>query len=687
MKHNFNYYKLNNDIIVLENHICKDGVLTLLFNGFGLFDDVRNDTIGVNHMLEHIYASHDNQLYDTNAYTNYHNMGFTISKKSTSSNQDISEEKNMIELIKLLSDKFANTSHINNTNFDNLSKELENEYYFRTNFDRFNTIFKSNTSNDLYLGGRIKTFQNKNLLKILTERHKNMLYSDNISFIINSKVTPNMINALNKYFGKLDSLNLNKTIKNGRKLDANFIYSNNDYLNISFSLPYNINSYISSFYFNNYITNTLGNTNLIYDLNTDGYNFIYTIYNFYSYDQMYQLLRLLNNRSYFTNLSRYNIENYYSLFQHDNNYFNKTYEIALPLFRYNIDLLYDFYSSKINIYPYVKSTIPYFYSLNDLYVMGYDNIFMMNKTDVNNIKYSKHHIEIDFDDDKTGSSIISSVNSNTNINVNNNISHLLYFYIKNKKMHNKIINADPNLETTNSIIKNKNITIKYNYNMKNYLLHQVFRLFMNLKKGKVFNSITMLMNNDSSFTRFISLLNVEYNFIDIKNILAKNELLFTMNLISNYVLYNDVFLPQEVLDYIKTNTQSISLNGYEIDVNVTNKKDIQNIVNKIELEPKGYDLKTELKVIKNKTININTKYNFFIFITTANLDYTSVLWTMKKLGLIYTMVFNKVDNYVLIRAPSIDPTESVKYLKTLCKNHIKCSVISTKSDIQKIDLD
>jgi hypothetical protein len=52
-------------------------------------------------MFEHIFASHNNYKYDTNAYTNYHNMGFTIKIKDSNVNKN-----NTLDLIKTMSKDF-----------------------------------------------------------------------------------------------------------------------------------------------------------------------------------------------------------------------------------------------------------------------------------------------------------------------------------------------------------------------------------------------------------------------------------------------------------------------------------------------------------------------------------------------------------------------------------------------------
>lgn len=663
MKHKFNYFKLNNGIIVLENHILKDGTLNILFNGFGILDDARNNTIGINHMIEHIYATYDHNIYDSNAYTSYHNMGFSICKK---------EKQNMIELIKLVTNNFSSMDNINKTNFDNLSKELENEYYFRSTFDRFNMVFKSNPSNDFYLGGRIISFKDRDLTKLLHDRYNEMMYADNLGFIINAPITQDMIKELNRYFGKLPSKYNNKTIVNGSTLSANYIYSNTDYLYLTFNLPYSIDSYLSSFYFNNYITKTLGDPNLSFDLNTDGYNFFYSIYNFSSYSQMYGLLKLLNGRSYFNNLSRYNIDNYYNLFQTDNNFFGRTYDIASPLFKYNTDLLYNFYSSEVNIMPYVRNTIPYFYALNDLYVVGYNNALLMNKQDINNILYNKIPIELDFSINRD--SIHEDISKGSNF--------LSYFYLKYKDIcftnvllvPEQYVNTKP--KTIDTTPKYNNITIKYNYNIKNYLLHQLFRLFINTTKCNYINAIAINLDSYDDINNFFYLLAEKYNFSIIKSYIKKNELLFTMNLITNYAIYNNVFHPNEVLEFISTNTDSIKLNLYEINLSTTNTYNLEKLIESISLETKGLDLQKNIKEIKNESKTINGKFSYFIFVTDANLEYNNVLWDMKNLGLLYTLMFNKIEKYTCIRSSATHPEECVKYLRKLCNKHIKYSIVS-----------
>jgi hypothetical protein len=591
-------------------------------------------------------------------------MGFTISKKS---------EKNVLELIKLLTNKFNSEDAIKSNKLDNLSKELENEYYFRSTFDRFNCIFKSNPSNDLYLGGRIHSFNKKTLKDVLINRYKEMMYADNISIIINDKLNNSMIKELNKYFGNLPSYNQKPTIKNGTKLNANLIYSNNDSLYLSFSLPYTISSYISSFYFNIYISKTLDNNNLVYDLSTDGYNFIYTVYNFYSYEQMYYFLEQINNRNYFTNLSKYNINSYYSYFMSNNNFFNRTYEIALPLFRNDMDMLYNFYSGNINIYPYIKTTIPYFYSLHDLYIVGDNNIFLMNKQDINGISYNKFMLELDF----------TIKNNSIKPKCTNNKNYLNYFYLKNK---DSIFQKIFNISAKESITEKDNIMIKYTYNIKNYLVHQMLRLFMNIKNKEFINSITVEMNNNTDLSNFIYLLIEEYDILSVRKLLKKNELLFIMNLITNYILYNNTFHPSEVIQFLENTNNNIKILPYEFNLNTSKKTNLENLIKYIKLESKGYDLKIDFKNITEKQTIIQTEYDFFIFITDTKLDYTNILWTMKEMGLLYTMIFNNLNKYTIVRAPSIDPMGCVKYLNAQSGKGLKYSLISLKSNITKINI-
>ena len=94
---------------------------------------------------------------------------------------------------------------------------------------KINAIFKANPSNDLYLGGRLSSFKNKNLDKLLKSRYKEMMCSDNIGIVINAEITKSMTNELNSFFGKLpaSTKEMNSIVNgNAYKLNANFIHSN-----------------------------------------------------------------------------------------------------------------------------------------------------------------------------------------------------------------------------------------------------------------------------------------------------------------------------------------------------------------------------------------------------------------------------------------------------------------------------
>ena len=352
--------------------------------------------------------------------------------------------------------------------------------------------------------------------------------------------------------------------------------------------------------------------------------------------------------------------------------------MALPLFRYNLPLLENFYTGGLNIYPYVRSVIPYFYALDDLYIVGADNVFFMNKQDINNIPFNKTAIELDC-------SIIDLISYKDNYSTKEIVSNYLnYFYMKNKEYY-----AHSNSIESNSV-RSDNITIKYNYNIKNYVLHQMFRIFMNTKKTNILNAITIHLNNHNDLNKFIYIINNIHEFEHLKKFYMKNELLFLMNIITNYTVYENMFHPNLVLDYISNNSNSVGFDLYEININTINKCNVNDEIKDIKLDIKGYDLKINYKALKSEDIHINTKYKFFVFVTDAKLDQTSVLWKMKELGLIYTMMFNTLDNnYTLIRGPSINPNECIKYLKSLCKdNNIKYSIISSNENknIKKLNI-
>jgi hypothetical protein len=381
----------------------------------------------------------------------------------------------------------------------------------------------------------------------------------------------------------------------------------------------------------------------------------------------YNFLSFVNKRNFFTDITKYNINNYYNKFRTDDDYYIRTYSLAYPLFRNDIDCLLNFYSGNYNIYPYVQNTIPYFYTLDNLYIIGNDNVFLMNKEDINNITYNKMPIEINLD---------KSIEYSNNNNMSNHIS---YFYLKNKE---KMINIS-NVEKS-SKLKNNSISIKYNYNISNYVLHQVFRMFLKLNKTNHINSFNLNLDNFDDINNFIYLVLDKYDFIQIRNIIKKNELLFLIHIISNYLLYDNTFHPKEILNYVNTNNNNINLNFYEIDINCVDKKCLNLSLDNINLEPMGFDMNISFKKIQNKMIKIKTKYDFFIFITDNNLDYVDVLWDMKSKGLIYTMLFNKIGDYIIIRAPSIFPMDCINYLKKLCNGKKVYSILSEKSN--NIDL-
>ena len=141
-------------------------------------------------------------------------------------------------------------------------------------------------------------------------------------------------------------------------------------------------------------------------------------------------------------------------------------------------------------------------------------------------------------------------------------------------------------------------------------------------------------------------------------------------------MYNNVFHPNEVLEFIANNNDSIELNPYEINLSTTNKYNLEKLINGISLETKGLDLKKNVKEIRNGSKTVYGKFSYFIFITDAKLEYIQVLWDMKNLGLLYTLMFNNIEKYTCIRSSSTCPDDCVKYLRKLCNKNLKYSIVS-----------
>lgn len=643
---NLKYVVLDNNIVVLENPFDqKSGSIYLNIDGLGLLDDVDNDTIGFNHALEHIYAMHDRELFNSNAHTTVSSMNFQIHPR---------ESKTTVEdSLDALSNKFGSLSPIEKINVNYLINEIENEFYFRNTTGNIGLMYRyDNKYNDFYLGGRLKQFKDMSIKDTLIEKYKKLIIPENMSMIVSSKLTTKLRKKINdSFFGKLKP---KYDIYSGSRIGANFIYNRSNDLSVCFNLPLSINGYVTSFYLNNYITYNIS-SNLYTMLENNSVNFIYYIYGFDNTNSIHSFLRRLRYSSY-DDLVRHSLTNYYNMFNSSEKLFMYYYNLGLPLFKNNYDLLFKFLNGGLATEPYVLSTVNYIKSLDNLYIMGLNNNLICNDTDYNDIFYKKIKSDIDLDNTES-EDIQSNEVRKENIlyseykKISSIFRHKIDIKNKNTRYNIKF-KYNPDI-ISNIAVHAIRLAYRLNYNSCNPSMFEISSNYIE-KIESIIYSLNNLQKLDEKDNKKIIIPNK-----DIKRIINSNKFMFYSYILSDYMIYKNMFKPSKILRYYDelSNEKYTKISPYDFNYDFDNYNNDSLLVKRFNLISKNceqnetYIPETTLAKIDGKRINVKTEYNFFVLVTDKSVKYDDIMWDLKEKGIIYGLYYRDLPDRNIFYSP------------------------------------
>ncbi|QRI42822.1 putative metalloprotease, virionmorphogenesis [Cheloniid poxvirus 1] len=188
---------LENGVRIFVNHSMRKDIY-IGVSDFGFEKDIKDEVLGIAHLLEHILISFDNKYFDANATTSRTYMSFWC---------EALHKNRYIDAIKTAISWFFDKNGVLRTDFskvilENYIAELENEYYYRTEMYHCMDILAYLYGGDLYNGGRITMLEQiDNIRKLLSNRMRRLAGRNIVIFV--KRLTHNIMEMLNRTFGTL----------------------------------------------------------------------------------------------------------------------------------------------------------------------------------------------------------------------------------------------------------------------------------------------------------------------------------------------------------------------------------------------------------------------------------------------------------------------------------------------------
>nr|WGO62679.1 essential metalloproteinase [Wadden Sea poxvirus] len=190
---------LSNGVRIFINESMHKDIYVGISN-FGFENDIKDNMIGIAHLLEHILISFDPSKFIANAYTSRSYMSFWCkSINNTPKNDAI---KTLISWF-FINGKLKNEFSISKIR-DHI-KELENEYYFRNELFHCADVLTFLNGGDLYNGGRITMMKDINKLNIFLSQRMDKIVGPNVIIFVN-KLDKYILSLLKETFGSLPIL-------------------------------------------------------------------------------------------------------------------------------------------------------------------------------------------------------------------------------------------------------------------------------------------------------------------------------------------------------------------------------------------------------------------------------------------------------------------------------------------------
>ncbi|QRY18914.1 ORF-44 [Teiidae poxvirus 1] len=189
--------ELTNGTRIFVNHSMKKDIY-IGISEFGFEKDIKDEIIGIAHLLEHILISFNSKYFTANAVTSRTYMSFWCKSLYVNGYEDA---------IKTATSWFFDSNMRLKTDFSkvalrNYIAELENEYYYRTEMYHCMDVLTYLYGGDLYNGGRITMLGRLAVIrKMLSDRMKH-LYGKNIVIFI-KKLNTRILELLVNTFGNI----------------------------------------------------------------------------------------------------------------------------------------------------------------------------------------------------------------------------------------------------------------------------------------------------------------------------------------------------------------------------------------------------------------------------------------------------------------------------------------------------